>query len=90
VAAAGRPAPPVAVRRDALAVAVAKGVGELGRLGNLLNQIARVANARRMLAPDAAMAAYDGVMRELVAVRNALIEAEEASGTTGRDGDCRV
>ena len=55
------PLPAAATRRDVLAVAVGKGIGELGRIGNLLNQVARIANARRSIAPDAAAAAYDRV-----------------------------
>jgi hypothetical protein len=83
VAAAGRPLPPIAARRDALAVNVARGVGELGRLGNLLNQLARVANSRRTLASEAATAAFESAVRELAAVRTALIEVEQAGGRNG-------
>ncbi len=73
-----RPLPPVAIRRDRLASVVGQGVGELGRIGNLLNQVARIANARRTIAPDAAAAAYDRVVQELATVRTALLAAEDA------------
>ncbi len=76
VEAGGLPLPPIAVKRDALALVVAKGIGELGRLGNVLNQLARVANARRTLGSDAAMVAFERAARELAAVRAALIVAE--------------
>jgi len=78
VEAGGLPPPPVTIKRDALSIVVAKGIGELGRLGNVLNQLARVANARRTLSSDAAMAAFERAARELAALRAALIAAEEA------------
>jgi len=77
VEAGGLPPPPAAVKRDALAVVVAKGIGELGRLGSLLNQLARVANARRTLASEAAAAAFDHAAKELAAVRATMIAVEE-------------
>ncbi len=74
------PLPAAATRRDVLAVAVGKGIGELGRIGNLLNEVARIANARRSIAPDAAAAAYDRVTAALTAVREALLAAEQEGG----------
>jgi hypothetical protein len=84
IAAAGRPVPPIAVRRDALSKTVADGVGQLGRLGNLLNQIARRANTRDGVSAAAVTAAYEGALRELSAVRAALVTAESERGGARR------
>lgn len=77
LSAAGRPLPRVAAKRDALAQETAKAVGELGRIGSLLNQVARVANAKGRLGPADADYAYQRVARELAAVRVALLDQDE-------------
>jgi hypothetical protein len=72
LAVAGRPLPAIAARRDALAQETARAVGELGRIGNLLNQVARVANTCGLRDKDATFA-LDRISRELAAVRAALL-----------------
>jgi hypothetical protein len=78
MAAAGWPLPAAAARRDALAQQTARAVGELGRVGNLVNQIARVANACGLRDRDAAVA-LDRVSRELAAIRAALVSQSSDS-----------
>ncbi|MGO8739147.1 plasmid mobilization protein [Rhodoblastus sp.] len=73
LSAAGRPVSATAARRDALAQETAKAVGHLGRIGSLLNQIARVANSTgRINASDAAYT-YERAAREIAAIRQALL-----------------
>jgi hypothetical protein len=72
MAAAGGPLPAIAARRDALAQQTARAVGELGRVGNLVNQIARVANTCGLRDRDATIA-LDRVSRELGTIRAALL-----------------
>lgn len=50
--AAGRPATPGRKRRDVVAAALAPVLGELGRHGGLLNQLARHANSGGRVDPD--------------------------------------
>jgi len=76
LSAAGRPLPPAAMRRDALARETARAVGQLGKIGSLLNQIARVANSTGRLASTDAAYAYEHVARELAAIRQVLIEQD--------------
>ncbi len=74
LSAAGRPLPAASAQRDALAQETARAVGQLGRIGSLLNQIARVANATGRLGAADVIYAYDRVARELSAVREALLK----------------
>jgi hypothetical protein len=77
--AAGRPAGRRRAERDLLAQETAKAVGQLGRIGSLINQVARVANGSgRIAAPDAAYA-YERVSRELAATRLALLRHEDGA-----------
>lgn len=81
LAAAGQPLSRTRAARDALAQETARAVGQLGKIGNLVNQIAKVANAAGRLPERDAAYAYERVARELAAARLALIN---------RDGDSRV
>lgn len=60
---------------DPMAAVLARAVGELGRIGSNVNQVARVANARR----DVDMAAFVDAMAELRALRADLLAAREAA-----------
>lgn len=72
----GLPRPKVRRKRDALDVAVAKALGELGRIGNNVNQLARVANARGELPTVAAVATMRQEVEELT---RAILSLRETS-----------
>ncbi|MBB4199941.1 hypothetical protein GGD83_003765 [Rhodoblastus sphagnicola] len=59
-----------------MAQETARAVGKLGQIGNLLNQVARVANATGRLASADATYAYERVARELAAIRQVLLEQD--------------
>lgn len=74
--AAGQPARPRIVRRDALAQETARAVGQLGKIGSLLNQVAKVANATGRIAATDATYTFQRVSRELAATRLLLLDRE--------------
>ena len=74
--AAGRPAGRRRAERDLLAQETAKAVGQLGRIGSLINQVARIANGSGRIGATDAAYAYERVARELAATRLALLDRE--------------
>ena len=79
LAAAGRPAGPRKASRDLLAQETARAVGQLGRIGSLINQVAKVANATGRIGATDATYTYQRVSRELAATRLALLNRDMAT-----------
>jgi len=78
LAAAGRPAGPRRAGRDLLAQETARAVGQLGKIGSLINQVARVANATGRIGATDATYTYQRVSRELAATRLLLLDRDMA------------
>lgn len=69
--AAGLPAPNVRRKPDSLARDIAKALGEIGRMGNNVNQIAKVANTNGDLA---SMEAAEAIRAELGKLTQAFLD----------------
>ena len=70
--AAGKPTKPRQAKRDALAQQMAHATGQLGRIGSLANQVARVANGQGLHGSDAANA-FGRLSCELALVRHSIL-----------------
>jgi uncharacterized protein (DUF1778 family) len=76
---AGRPLPPLAQKRDALAVEVARAIGLLGRVSSSANQVARLANSGTMR-PTEVPFVLARIERHVTELRLVLASLAEARG----------